>query len=299
MEVIYYQAEPFGKGRYLLGESPFYDERTGVFSFVDILADRFYRMDSFGQLKEFDAGQPIGAAVPGKKVGTYLLAGKSGLYLFGENMIADEEAMGVPGEMECVLDLSGEYLHYQRSNDAKADPRGRVFFGSAVGADGYEPSGNLYRYDPESKDKVKVAQPNTRISNGMAWSKDRKHFYFSDSLYHAVFSYEYDIETGEITDRKELFRIEDGVPDGMCIDSDDRIWLAIWGGRRIECHSSIDGSLCAVVHVEAENVTSCCFVKDGLLYITTSQNGQTGEWDGSLFRCSVEAGMVDTDYAAI
>ncbi|MCR5763837.1 MAG: SMP-30/gluconolactonase/LRE family protein [Treponema sp.] len=260
--------------KFVLGESPFYDERTGNLSFVDIMSHAFYIIDKNGKCSSYDVGQMVGAAVPAEKAGTYMLAMTDGLYLFDGK------------DVNCIFDLSNIYEPYRRSNDAKCDPAGRLFFGSSTWNNEYEPGGNLYCYDDGT---VRILQKNTKISNGMAWTKNKKKFLFSDSLEHCVFVYDYDISTGNISGRRELFHVDDGVPDGMCIDGDDNVWLAVWGGRRIECHSSVDGSLLARVNVPAEQVSSCCFYgteKDSL-FITSAGEGLSGKYDGRLFSCKV------------
>lgn len=271
-----YTATVFSKEKYLLAESPFYDKRTGVLSFVDIVSGRFYTMDSDHKLSCFDAGQQIGAAVPMGESGNYVICGTDGLYQFNGK------------KAEKLIDLTDIFESHQRCNDAKADPCGRLFFGSSVYLDGYEPGGNLYCYD---HGEIQLLQKNTKISNGMAWSGDQKSFFFSDSLEHAVFRYDYDKETGVISDRKVLFTVEEGVSDGMCIDTQDRLWVAFWGGSRIECHDPASGELLAQVHVPARNVTSCCFYGDAMdeLFITTSGENLDGEYDGCLFTCKVDA----------
>ena len=278
-----YNAEPLIKNKYLLGESPFYDPRTGKCSFVDIIAGKLYVFSKADQLECADFGQQIGAAVPAKAPGEYVVCGTDGLFLYKGK------------EISKICDMTGCYENYQRSNDAKADPKGRLFIGSSVWQDGHEPSGNLYRIDNNG---IKVIQENTRISNGLAWSSDRKRFFFSDSPYHAIFAYDYDETTGDITNRKELFKIEDGAPDGMCIDSEDNLWVAVWGGSRIEKRSSITGELLGVVNVPAENTTSCCFYGDDLdtLFITSSGDGLSGECDGYVFTCKVDAKGCSPDY---
>ena len=148
-----------------------------------------------------------------------------------------------------------------------------------------------------------VKQADTKISNGLAWSSDRKKFYFSDTLQYAVFEYDYDLETGAISNRKVLFKPEEGrgLTDGMCIDSEDNLWVAFWGGSRIEQRSTKDGSLLAVVNVPAKNVTSCCFMGDNLdtLFITSASTGQTGELDGCLFTCKVDVKGLECDYCKV
>ena len=82
---------------------------------------------------------------------------------------------------------------------------------------------------------------------------------------------------------------EDGVPDGMCIDEDDNLWLAVWGGNRIEKHDGRTGELLAVVEVDAKQTSSCCFTDDGKkLLITSAGVGLDGESEGRLFVCAVK-----------
>ncbi|MCI5666998.1 MAG: SMP-30/gluconolactonase/LRE family protein [Spirochaetia bacterium] len=67
-----------------------------------------------------------------------------------------------------------------------------------------------------------------------------------------------------MSNRKVLFKLEEGRTrtDGMCIDSQNNLWVAFWGGSHIEERSTKDGFLLAVVNVPAKNVTSCCFMGD-------------------------------------
>lgn len=278
-------ATVFDTNKYLLGESPFYDPRYKRYSWVDIIANRFYRLSEDGERRCFDLGQPIGAAVPIKDRSGYLLAARDGLYLLRH------------GKTDIVCELGSVYKSYWRSNDAKADPKGRVFFGASV-VDDHEPEGALFSYD---KGKIACLVPGTRISNGMAFDKAQKKFFFSDSEEYAVFVYDYNISDGSISNRKVLFNVEDGVPDGMCIDSEDNLYVAIWGGRRIEKRSSRTGEKLGEIAVPADHVTSCCFGGDDLmtLFITSSGDGLDGEYDGCIFECRVDTKGVWPDYADI
>ena len=286
-----YSAKVFSTDKYELGESPFYDVRTKTLSWVDITKGTFFTqkiddVNPAGEKKSFCFEKPIGAAVPAENPGSYIIAGTDALYLL-------ENETATP-----VKNLSDYYKAYQRSNDAKSDPAGRLWFGSSVDDDVHEASGNLFCLD---KGKVICRQPDTKISNGMAWSHDRKKFYFSDSLQYAVFVYDYDLSSGEISNRKVLFKVENAVTDGMCIDSEDNLWVAFWGGHRIEQRSGKDGSLLATVNVEAANVTSCCFIGSNLdtLFITTSRRNQNGKYDGCLFTCKVDVKGLPCDYASL
>ena len=286
-----YSAKVFSTDKYELGESPFYDVRTKTLSWVDITKGTFFTqkiddVNPAGEKKSFCFEKPIGAAVPAENPGSYIIAGTDALYIL-------ENETATP-----VKNLSDYYKAYQRSNDAKADPAGRLWFGSSVDDGVHEASGNLFCLD---KGKVICRQPDTKISNGMAWSHDRKKFYFSDSLQYAVFVYNYDLSSGEISNRKVLFKAENTVTDGMCIDSEDNLWVAFWDGHRIEQRSGKDGSLLATVNVEATNVTSCCFIGNNLdtLFITTSGRNQNGKYDGCLFTCKVDVKGLPCDYASL
>ena len=276
--ILRYKAEAFGNEKYLLGESPFYDERTGFASFVDISRNMFYRFRPEDmKLFSFAAREKIGAAVPAEKPGYYVFAASDGLYLFDGQ------------EMSLLADLSQYYKKWQRSNDAKADPRGRLFFGSSSDDEKFGANGNLFCYDSLSAQKISVVQKDTKISNGMAWNSACDTFFFSDSLEHCVFAYDYDAISGICSNRHVLFTVQDGVPDGMCIDSDDNLWLAVWDGSRIEKRDSKTGKLLALVETDALHTSSCCFMGDGLLLITSSGDGLAGEHDGCLFTCRVDA----------
>ena len=279
-------AQVFDDRRYRLAESPFYIPETGIFSWVDILAGKFYLMSPGGKISCHDMHQQIGALVPAVGTNIYIVAGKDALYLYDN------------GKVSRYLELGDHFRSYQRSNDSKADPRGRLWFGSSVDDDGHTESGNLFRYDGRL---VKIMQPDTLISNGMAWNSRRDRFYFSDSSYHAVFVYDYENETGDISGRRVLFEVSNGVPDGMTIDSDDNLWVAIWGGRRIEKRDSVSGELLEIISVDAQNVTSCCFYGDNMdkLFITTSGEGLEGANDGKLFTCNTASRGLFPDRALL
>ncbi len=287
-----YYSEVLDTTKYSLGEGPYYDPRFDRLSWVDITGNRLWTMTSDGEKRDFDLGQPIGAAIPLKHSEGFLLAAGDGLYIY-EN-----------GKARLAKDLKKVYKPYWRSNDAKADPMGRIFFGASVRDDDHEAEGALFAYDAAGKagdadSYVTCVQPDTRIANGMAWSADKKHFFFSDSLEYAVFKYDYDVKTGAISGREPLFDIEGGVPDGMCIDSEDNLWVAVWGGSRIEKRSSKNGKKLAEVLVPAQHTSSCCFGGKDLttLYITSSGDGLTGDFDGCLFKCELDVTGVAPDYA--
>ena len=280
-----YTAEVFSKDIYSLGESPAYDTDTGILSWVDIDDGALYLKYPNGREEQYFFNQSIGTAVPAAD-GGYAVAGQRGLYLWKDGVITELRSLG------------GVLASYQRSNDAKADPKGRFWFGSTVCDGVHEDCGNLFCLD---RGELKVMQENTKLSNGMAWNSAKNRFFFSDTTGGGVYAYDYDGETGKISNRELLFSVDNGLSDGMCIDSQDGLWVAVWGGGKIEHRSSVTGEKLGEISVDAKNVTSCCFFGENMdtLLITTSGSGQHGAHDGCLFTCKVDVKGVPTDKAVL
>lgn len=267
-----YNAKLFMKKKHEIAEAPFYDEALKRLSWVDIIEGKLYIMGENGEVSMHDFGQMIGAAVPVEN-GGFIVAAVDGLYSYKD------------GLTEKICDLTKVYEPYQRSNDAKMDPEGRLWFGSTVFDGKHEDYGNLFSYEDG---KIVCRQAKTRLSNGMAWNKTADKFYFSDSVEKKVFVYDYDRKTGEISNRQVLFEVETGVPDGMTIDEDDNLWVAIWGGSKLEHRDGRTGEKLGQINVPAKQVSSCCFYgSQNKLFITTAGVGLEGELDGSLFVCEL------------
>ena len=277
--------EVFDKGRYTLGEGPYYDPRFQRLSWVDIVGKKLWMLQE-GTKTSYDVGQLLGAAVPLKESDGFLLAMEDGLYSFKE------------GEVSLSRDLKSVYKDYWRSNDAKADKSGRLWVGAIVKDEDHGPEGGLFLYQNEN---IHCRISDTKLANGMAWSQDQSRFFFSDSEKHMVFSYDYDQSSGDISGGKPLFQVEDGVPDGMTIDSDDNLWVAIWGGNRIEKRDGRTGKLLEKISLPATQVSSCCFGDEDYktLYITSAAIGQTGEYDGCIFRLRTDVTGVAPDYVVL
>lgn len=130
----------------------------------------------------------------------------------------------------------------ERFNDAKCDRKGRLFVGTML----EDPtnntviplSGDLYRLDGEQL--TAVAHQFT-VSNGMAWSSDDSTFYFNDSDDQKIWRFDYDITSGQVSNQRLLIDVKQNrlgirsneYPDGMCIDANDNLWIALWGGARV------------------------------------------------------------------
>ena len=269
--------------KYTLGESPFYDPRNKVLSWVDIVKGSLYIQDSHNRIKEINFKEKIGAAIPLKKSNGFFVCGTTGLYTVEDNSIKQ------------VYNLKQTLEPFQRCNDAKADRMGRVWFTSIVDDDIHAPEGKLYCYVNK---EVLCMDPDLRLGNGIAWNKDNSKMFLIDSVAHCIYSYDYDLDTGYITNKKVLCEIRDGEPDGMTIDTDDNLWIGIWDGSRIEVRSSRTGILKKTINMPTLKITSCAFDNDeNILYATSAKSND--ECGGSLFKIKVEAKGQDIDYAII
>ncbi|MCJ8166969.1 SMP-30/gluconolactonase/LRE family protein [Pontibacter sp. E15-1] len=166
-----------------------------------------------------------------------------------------------------------------RFNDGKADPSGRLWVGTM--AHDIKPKASaLYRMD---KDKsFHIMLDSVTISNGLVWTADKKTMYYVDSPTYTVQAFDYDDATGGISNGRVVVRVpasENGSPDGMVIDTEGTLWIALWGGGAVIRCDPATGKIIQRVRVPALNVTSLAFGGKNLatLYITTVREWQTPE----------------------
>ena len=254
-----------------LGEGPVWHD--GGLWCVDIESHRLHRIDPAAGRQTFDAGQRIGMAVPTDRRGVWAVGLERGLALW-------EPESGRPPEVfhDPEPDRPGN-----RFNDGKTDPCGRLFAGTMDMAC-RQPDGSLYRVD--APQRVTRVLGGVTISNGLAWDTALNTMYYVDTPTQRIDAFDWDAATGEIASRRTLIDLSaaPGGPDGMCIDSDGRLWVAMWGGGAVMCieppdDPAQDARIVGRVTVDAPHVTSCCFGGADLktLYITTARAGMSEE----------------------
>lgn len=254
-----------------VGEGPTYDARTNTLLWVDIPRGRLWRWEAAGGRVEFrDIGEPIGsvALIEG---GGFLLATRSGLLLL--RGWDDTPAMWHRVEP----DLPTQF------NDGKCDSRARFIAGTA--APDRSCAGTLYRIDHDGSAQALVR--NVGMSNGLDWSPDDRFFYYVDSLAQTVFRYDWDAQTGVPHDPVSFIEVpgREGLPDGLTVDSDGYLWLAVWGAGQVRRYDPT-GRAAGVVELPTPNVSSCTFGGPALneLYITTATlNAARCEQAGNVF----------------
>ena len=268
----------------LLGEGALWHAPTRTFFWIDILQHRVHRYDpETGQNDTFEVGEPVGTVVVRQSGG--LLLGL--VHGFGA---LDLDS----GKVEYVVRVEHDRDDV-RFNDGKCDPAGRLWCGTMAEDPFATPdAGALFVLEPDLS--VREIFGGVGCSNGIVWSADRKTMYYIDTVRKEVSAFDYDFETGTVSNRRTAVAIDDGehgFPDGMAIDANDHVWVAMWdGGRVLHCDPE-KGEIVEVLEVPgAKNVTACAFGGDDLgdLYITTASAGFTDEdWErypqgGALYR---------------
>lgn len=244
-----------------LGEGAIWNSQTGELLWINITGKilNIYNPKT-GNNKELFTGQMIGTVVPcsSDKV---LVALQNGIFSLDP----------FTGTKVLIVDPE-EDLSDNRFNDGKCDPAGRFWAGTMSTKD-EKGAGSLYRLDKDSS--IHKMIEDVSISNGIVWSLNASKMYYIDTPTQQVKEYDYNNETGEISNPKVAVEIstELGSPDGMTIDAEGNLWIALWGGAAVGCWNPETGKLIRKIEVPAKNVTSCAFGDDdlGTLYITTAR----------------------------
>jgi sugar lactone lactonase YvrE len=249
----------------LLGEGPVWDVQDEALWWTDILDNALHR---YVPVDDEHQRFPVDASV-----GSFALAIDGRLVLATEDGFAscDPASPAVTVVHRCVQAPL-------RMNDGKCDPAGRFWAGTVISSSKDAP-GALYVLDTDRS--VRVALERVVVSNGLGWSPDATTMYFIDTGRMNLDRFDYDVESGTITARETLvhFSGSDGGPDGMTVDAEGGLWVAMWGGGKVKCFEA-DGRLRDEIEVPTPNPTSCAFGGADLsdLYITsaTSKSGRPG-----------------------
>jgi sugar lactone lactonase YvrE len=279
------------------GEGPVWCPEERVLYWTDINRFLIHRFDpASGCVESWFFDEPVTALVLTDSEGTLAVALGSRVILF--TPAADERR-------DHGFHLQG--WPAVRLNDGRPDPRGSLWVGSMrnnVGADGSPgeaggTDGVLFRIDPDGA--VSQWRRGIGISNTMAWSPDKRHFYSADTLLNTIFVYDYDSATGDIAnERPFLAGFERGFPDGSAMDSEGYLWNCRYGGSSI-VRVAPDGSIDRIIEMPAANITSCIFGgEDRLTLFATSASAGAAPGDrlaGSLFAIATDvAGLPENRF---
>ncbi len=250
-----------------LGESPVWHQGRKSCLWVDIEGCKIYEYSwARKDLTVHQLDRRVSLVIPGKN-DELILGLQGGIGRYG----LDTKALSI------VTDL-GTSWENQRCNDGISDSKGRLWIG-LMSMENVKETGSVYSIDTNKDFKVQI--PQVSISNGMAWSLDNKRLYYIDSMTGQISSFLYDETSGDIIFEKAAISIPKnmGLPDGMAMDEEGMLWVALWGGfgvARFNIHTS---KMVDFIKVPAPHVSSCAFAGEGLDYliITTAREGMTKE----------------------
>ena len=276
-----YEAKCVYDGKAAHGESSWWDDKRQAVLYMDCAGARILSYDPLTEEKR-EYPLPFNPmAVIGCEDGGYVAASEDTVYMLDDDFTVKKEIVKV---------THGKPT--DRFNDCKCGPDGAFYLG-AMGTLGEPDEGRLYRLTPDGE--LSAVIDGVGISNGFAWSKDTRTLYYTDTIHHEI--YAYDFYDGRVSNRRVIFRDAGVLPDGMCIDADDNLWVALWEAGRVICVDTVSGAVLHEVRVNAPLTSSAVFGGRELdtLYITTSRLGlnkeQTDKYplSGGLFAVKVKA----------
>jgi sugar lactone lactonase YvrE len=241
------------------GEGPIWDAERRRLIWTDIESALVYQsFPANGEKSVLSRGLSV-AGIALDRSGALVFAGATGLHVWRS-----------PQDCRTLADqFEGEPLAF---NDLIAGPQGRVYAGTVYwGADGMEKPGKLYLFGRTSR--ARVVEEGILLANGLGFSPDDRTLYFTDSAARTLYAYDVEPATGDLSNRSTFVRVpaEEGIPDGLTVDSEGFVWSAQWYGAQIVRYDP-DGQVERRIPMPVTQVSSVGFGGDDLmdLYITTA-----------------------------
>ena len=282
--MIVTQAQLLFKIDSLLGEGAIWHFENQLLYWVDILGKKANFYDPVKNINvAFDTFKRPGTIVPvDDKIA--LLALEDG---FATIDIGS-------GQIEYKLQLPEIAENLLRFNDGKCDERGKLWVGT-MGLRAEKGAGSLYTLNNKFHLAKQILK--TTISNGIAWSLNNSMMYYIDTATSKISCFDYDLTNGSIRNKKDIITIDQslGYPDGMTIDSEGMLWVALWDGFAVGRFNPHTGEMMHKVIIPAPKITSCAFGGNKLdeLFITSASCDMSDAdlkkypLSGSLFRANV------------
>jgi len=252
--------KPIGSRVSKWGEGPiFWNDHL---LYVDIEGHALISLDPKTETeKVWEIGERIGTVVP-RQSGGFVCAGDSGIYSFDP----------VTGDKKSMADPESDKRPDNRFNDGKCDPSGRFWAGtiSTVKKTG---DANLYMLDVNGDLSLKV--PGVTNSNGICWNAKADRMYYIDTPTKEIWAFPFNDQLSELGEKQVVFNTEDagldGSPDGMTIDADGMLWVAMCHGGAVLRIDPHNGSLLQKIDFPCVETTACAFGGDKLerLFVTT------------------------------
>jgi len=269
------KAELLIQNRSQLGEGAYYDEQRNVLLWLDIFGCEVHELDlASGQDVCHKVEKPVTTIVPAET--GYVVGMIDGVYRLDDDF---KIARHLPSP-----DL--DYAHY-RCNDGKCGPDGRFWIG-LMDVKGRDGQGALYVVNDEV---CELAWTGFNVPNGIVWNSKQDKVYYTDSVGGRIYAFDY--RDGKISNKKVIFHTDAGVPDGMTIDAEDKIWAAVWGSSCVYRIDPETGRILETVETPVPQVSSVA-IAHRRLYITSATESMDEEQvaryplSGSLFTAAID-----------
>jgi sugar lactone lactonase YvrE len=255
--------------RATIGEGPVWDVRRRRLLWVDIPNNHVHMFDpSSGASATYDLGQPVGSVAICSD-GGLIAALRDGIGFLRPGSNAISRFVGIEKDKP-----------ENRMNDGKCDCMGR-FWAGTMATDHTLGAGTLYRLERSGEGFTTLpVLKGITLANGLDWSLDSRRMYYIDSATQRIDMFDFDAARGTLSARRPFVEIPvaEGLPDGMTLDMDGCIWVALFGAGKVRRYDP-RGATDMEVSVPATLVTSCAFGGPNLefLYITTARHRLTAE----------------------
>lgn len=254
-----YLVQPLTSTRFGLGEGPFWEPKTNKLYIVDAFVGNFVRIDTNTKQEETLNFSP--------DIVTFIIPNSSDDDTF--TVSKNNHVCSLKWSTKELTSLmSVEENEGTRFNDAKCDSKGRLWAGTMASSDWVPPGkGSLYKITPSNgSNKVDIQKQFSPVilSNGIAWTNDNSKMFFVDSTKKVIYKFNYDVERGNTTESSVFMDFSTtpeaaGVPDGMTMDVDGKLWVACFGGARILRIDPETAKVISIIDMPCERVTSLTF----------------------------------------
>jgi sugar lactone lactonase YvrE len=244
----------------LIGESPLWSVREQALYWVDVEGRLVQRwMSANGELNRW-AMPEVTSSIGLRRGGGLVAATRTGFVFLDTGT----------GTVTPIVNPEAD-LPENRFNDGKVDRRGRFWAGTKNIANTPEPTGSVYRLDPDRTSHR--IEDGISCTNGIAWSADNSAMYICDTWIRRIYRYAFDAKAG-IASHRAVFAeltVEEGYPDGLTVDAEGFVWSAHYNGWRISRYAP-DGRLERTIRMPVQHVTSLMFGGPDLrtLFVTSA-----------------------------